>query len=150
MSTPHSRRSLGLVVIGLALLVGPVVAGQTAGTPPRVLTGADYSRAEKFLAPGTTPLVFGLTVQPTWLPDGRFWYRNTSDGTTETVLVDPVAKRRIVCTPDQADCKTANIPAAPAGGEAAGRGRAGGGGGRAGGGSQSIALARREAGGVHP
>jgi dipeptidyl aminopeptidase/acylaminoacyl peptidase len=72
-------------------------------------------------------------VQPTWLADGRFWYRNTEGTVTETVLVDPVAKRRIVCTPDQAECKTANIPAAPATGEAAGRGRAGGGGGRAGG-----------------
>jgi dipeptidyl-peptidase 4 len=136
MSHLVSRRTTGLAAVcllTLGVLASPMTARQTAPPAPHVYTSADYSRAEKFLAAATTPLVSRLTVQPTWLPDGRFWYRNTSDGTTETVLVDPVARRRIVCTPDQADCKTANIPAAPAEGDAAGRGRAGGGGGRAGG-----------------
>ncbi len=116
-------------------LAAPLVARQSTGTQAvAAITAADYARAEKFLAPATTPLVFGLTVQPTWLPDGKFWYRATSATGTTTLLVDPAGKRRIVCTPDNAECRAAAIPAAPEGGQAGGRGRAGGApGGRAGG-----------------
>ncbi len=44
----------------------------------RVLTAADYARAEKFLAYNTTPLVFRTGVRPNWLPGERFWYRVTT------------------------------------------------------------------------
>jgi dipeptidyl aminopeptidase/acylaminoacyl peptidase len=137
MSTPQSRRSLGLgavCLLALVALAAPVVARQGSPTAtPRVLTAADYARAEKFLAAATTPLVFGLTVQPTWLADGRFWYRNTTAGGAETILIDPAGKRRIVCSADQPDCKSAGVPIGAAAPEAGGRGRAGGGGGRGGG-----------------
>jgi dipeptidyl-peptidase-4 len=140
MSTRPSRRPLVLAAVYLGTLVAlaaPIAARQSSGPTARVVTAAVYARAEKFLAAATTPLVSRLTVQPTWLPDGKFWYRNTTPTGTETVLVDPIARRRIVCIPEQADCRAANIPAAPAAAEPAGRGRAGGGG-RGGGGNQAL------------
>jgi dipeptidyl aminopeptidase/acylaminoacyl peptidase len=61
---------------------------------PRALTADDYARAEKFLAATTTPLVSGANVRPTWLSDGRFWYRNTIAEGNEFVLADPVKRTR--------------------------------------------------------
>jgi dipeptidyl-peptidase 4 len=58
----------------------------------RQLTTEDYSRAERFLGYNTNPLVLNAGVRPTWLPDGRFWYRTTRAEGPEFVLVDP-AKR---------------------------------------------------------
>ena len=57
---------------------------------PRALTAADYNRAEHALAPYAMPLVFGGSVRPTWLSDGRFWYRTTSATGVQFILVDPV------------------------------------------------------------
>ncbi|MCY3944542.1 MAG: hypothetical protein OXG18_12400 [Gemmatimonadetes bacterium] len=38
---------------------------------PHAPTREDYARAESFLAPNTSRLVFGATVRPQWLADGR-------------------------------------------------------------------------------
>ncbi|PYO68396.1 MAG: S9 family peptidase, partial [Gemmatimonadetes bacterium] len=61
---------------------------------PRVLTADDYARAERFLGYNTTPLVFGVGVRPTWLADGRFWYRIAIPQGFEYVLVDPAKRTR--------------------------------------------------------
>jgi dienelactone hydrolase len=74
--------------IGL-LLATPALAQQHPA-----LTAADYARAEKFLGYNATPLVSGSAVRPTWLPDGRFWYRNTLPQGTELLVVDPIRKTR--------------------------------------------------------
>ncbi len=42
----------------------------------------------------TTPLVFRTTVRPTWLPEDRFWYRNTIPGGAEFMLVDSARATR--------------------------------------------------------
>src|ERR1035437_7947265 len=55
----------------------------------RVFTAADYAHAEKFMTYNTNSLVFQNAVRPTWLPDDRFWYRNTLADGAEFVLVDP-------------------------------------------------------------
>src|ERR1700754_4752699 len=53
------------------------------------LTTEDYARAEKFMAYNVNPLVYHGVSRPTWMADGRFWYRdNGPDGVT-FVLVDP-------------------------------------------------------------
>jgi dipeptidyl-peptidase-4 len=75
--------------LGLLLAAGPAAAQQRPA-----LTAADYARAEKFLGYNATPLVTGGGVRPTWLPDGRFWYRNTIPQGIELILVDPVRKTR--------------------------------------------------------
>jgi len=74
----------------LTLLVAalPAVAQQQS------LTVDDYARAERFLHGNTSKLVFGATVRPLWLSDGRLWYRNDIPEGTEFVLVDPVKRSR--------------------------------------------------------
>jgi dipeptidyl aminopeptidase/acylaminoacyl peptidase len=75
----------------LATLIPTAVAAQEAR---RALTAEDYARAESFLSSNTSPLVFGGAVSPTWLENGRFWYRNRFSQGEEIVLVDPDARRR--------------------------------------------------------
>src|SRR5581483_3174682 len=58
------------------------------------LTTNDYAHAEKFMGYNTNPLVYGGAVRPTWLDDGRFWYRTqTADG-AEFIIVDPSKNSR--------------------------------------------------------
>jgi dipeptidyl aminopeptidase/acylaminoacyl peptidase len=96
------RRSVILTVVAVA---APFA---TTRAQSRVLTAADYARAEKFLAFNTQPLVSNIGVQPTWLADGRFTYRvRRADGSQPLMLVDAKgAKTNCVTAP-------AACPAAP-------------------------------------
>lgn len=77
------------------LLLTPFVfALPAAAQAPRTLTADDYARAERFLAATAGPLVVGTPGNPTWLPDGRFWYRTTVPGGAEFVIVDPATRSR--------------------------------------------------------
>jgi dipeptidyl-peptidase 4 len=76
-------------VVACALAAGVPLFAQQAPATSRALTAEDYARAERFMTYNTTPLVYRATVRPTWLPDDRFWYRNTIPGGSEFVLVDP-------------------------------------------------------------
>jgi len=58
------------------------------------LTADDYARAEKMLGFNTNSLVDRASVRPTWLPDGRFWYRVLTATGSEYVLIDPAAGTR--------------------------------------------------------
>jgi len=60
----------------------------------RCLTAADYARAERFLTTSTTPLVTGLGIRPSWLPDGRVWYRTSTRAGYEFIVVDPARRTR--------------------------------------------------------
>lgn len=60
----------------------------------KALTAADYARAEKMLSYNTAPLVDRGGVRPTFLPDGRFWYRVLTATGAEFVLIDPAAGKR--------------------------------------------------------
>src|SRR5512134_408642 len=90
---PSSRTAMRFTrVIASLVVVLPTIAIAQQSSPP--LTAADYARAAQFLATGTRSLVFGASVMPNWLPDDRFWYRNTVAGGTEYVLADPVRRTR--------------------------------------------------------
>jgi dipeptidyl-peptidase 4 len=94
----RSRRSCG-VVFCFCLTICLVVAIQAGAQPgsaaaPRVLTVADYQRAEQFMAYNTTPLVFGASVRVNWLAGDRFWYRSTIPEGNEFILVDPAKGTR--------------------------------------------------------
>ena len=102
-----------------------------AAQSPRVYTADDYNRAARFLAQGVAGLVVGGAANPTWLPDDRFWYANTTLTGAEVVVVDPARQRRIACPGRPATCDGVTIPAAAGGGEG-GRGGRGGGRGRGG------------------
>ncbi len=54
-----------------------------------VVTSADYARAEKMLGFNTSALIDRGTVRPTFLPDGRFWYRVMTPTGTEYILINP-------------------------------------------------------------
>jgi dipeptidyl-peptidase-4 len=77
--------------VAMFVATAPAAAQQA---PQRVLTEDDYARAEQFLGQNTSPLVFGASVRPNWLEDGRFWYRNTIPEGAEFVLVDPERRMR--------------------------------------------------------
>jgi dipeptidyl aminopeptidase/acylaminoacyl peptidase len=72
------------------LLLAPALAAQQ----PRQLTADDYARAERMLGANTFSLVTGMGVRPTWLPDGRFWYRTTLPNGSAVFVVDPVRHTR--------------------------------------------------------
>jgi dipeptidyl aminopeptidase/acylaminoacyl peptidase len=78
-------------VLFVASLVAaaPVLAQKRVADSPRVFTAAEYVRAEKFMPYSVAPLVFHTGVRPAWLPDDRFWYRNTTPEGAEFVLFDP-------------------------------------------------------------
>jgi dipeptidyl-peptidase-4 len=79
---------------GVALLLLSVLSVPLEAQQGGALTADDYARAERFMGYNTAPLVYGANVRPTWLPDGRFWYRNTLPQGSEFVLVDPARRRR--------------------------------------------------------
>jgi len=57
--------------------------------PKTVLTADDYARAERMLSYSTAPLVDRGAVRPTFMPDGRFWYRVLTPTGSEYVMIDP-------------------------------------------------------------
>lgn len=90
-------------LLALLLIPAAVAFGQT---PALSVTPVDYARAERRLAATTTPLVLHSGVRPTWLPDGRFWYRTIGERGPETWLVDPATATRVPCELDA--CRGAN------------------------------------------
>src|SRR5882724_11255063 len=64
------------------------VASAVAFGQQSALTAGDYARAEKFMGYNTNPLVVH-SIRPAWLPDGRFWYRNTTAEGNAFVVFDP-------------------------------------------------------------
>ena len=85
-------RSLRLSIAAAAVAAAALSSSATA--QQRVLTAEDYARAERALAPWTSPLVFGATVRPTWMDNDRFWYRTTKPGGSQFILVDAVKGTR--------------------------------------------------------
>ncbi|MCY7374604.1 MAG: S9 family peptidase [Pyrinomonadaceae bacterium] len=73
----------------LFLLAATVFAQPTATTAPRVVSAADYARAEKMLGFNTNQFVDRGAVRPTFLPDGRFYYRVLTATGSEYVLINP-------------------------------------------------------------
>src|SRR5690348_7622859 len=71
MQPNSSRRLSGALLAVLTLAAVP--AAFAAG---RVLTDADYARAERFLGTNASPLMDHAVVRVTWLGDDRFWYRD--------------------------------------------------------------------------
>ena len=76
------------------LTISFLLAVPLAAQQPRQLTAADYERAERALAPNVVPLVTGLGARPTWLADGRFWYRTTVPNGSGFFVVDPARRSR--------------------------------------------------------
>ena len=91
----------------------PVFAQQSPAGPARVFTAEDYARAEKMLGYSTAPLVDRAGARPTFLPDGRFWYRVLTPTGSEYVLINPADGSRKTGT--SAAQLGVNEPATPGG-----------------------------------
>ena len=78
-----------LKAVAPILLVASAFAQQ-----PRVYTDQDYARAEKFMPYNLNPLVYHALENPTWMPDGRVWYRDTGANGSAFILIDPVKKTK--------------------------------------------------------
>jgi dipeptidyl aminopeptidase/acylaminoacyl peptidase len=83
-----------LLLPALAVPLSAQVAVAPAGKPYQ-FTVEDYARAERFLGQTAGPLVSGAAARPTWLPDGRFWYRVSTAGGSAFQLVDPARRTRV-------------------------------------------------------
>lgn len=77
-----------------ALAVPAVLAAQAPAPKPYQFTIEDYARAERFLAPTANPLVSGAAGRPTWLADGRFWYRASTSSGSAFYIVNPARRTR--------------------------------------------------------
>src|SRR4051795_7613005 len=103
----------------LVIFVSNIFAQDT--TARRVFTADDYARAEKMLNYNTGPLVDRSYVRPTFLTDGRFWYRAFTPTGSEYVLVNPAdGSKKSGTTPGELGITPAPAPT--------GFGRRGGGG----------------------
>ena len=89
---PATLFSTRLAMSFLLLLLVPL-PGRAQEAPP-TLSAEDYARAESQLGENMNPLVFNAAIEPEWLPDARFWYRNETPGGSEYVVVDPAAGTR--------------------------------------------------------
>src|SRR4051812_40569232 len=89
----------------------------------RVLTTADYDRAVSRLGAGMAGFQIGGAVNnPTWMADGRFYYRSAppnDPNPTPFVIVDPARGTRTVAATAPV---AADATPAPAGGRGGGRG----------------------------
>jgi len=79
-------------VIICTLVLSTTLGAQQSHT--NAVTEEDYARAESFLAQHTNPLVFGASVSPQWLGDGRFWFRSSGPEGIAYVLIDPSKRSR--------------------------------------------------------
>ena len=78
-----------LSVIALLVAAAPLAAQQ-----PRQLTVEDYQRGERMLGPALAGTVLNVAGPPTWLEDGRFWYRTTTANGVQFILIDPARGTR--------------------------------------------------------
>ena len=73
-------------IMAIALCCVFTTTGMAQG---KQLTTEDYAHAEKFMNYNVNPLVYHTMDNPSWLPDGRFWYRDRGPDGVSYLLVDP-------------------------------------------------------------
>ncbi|HTK53240.1 MAG TPA: DPP IV N-terminal domain-containing protein [Gemmatimonadaceae bacterium] len=83
-----------VALVAVAAAFPSLTARPAHAQEPKKLTAEDYARAEKFLGNNTVPLVTGLGFRPTWLDDGRLWYRTTVATGSAFIVVDPAKRTR--------------------------------------------------------
>ena len=83
-----------LALVALPLAARPARGQAPVPYAPDSVTAARYAHAERFLRAATAPLVLHADVRPTWLPDGRLWYRVRTARGFEFVVVDPARQKK--------------------------------------------------------
>jgi dipeptidyl-peptidase-4 len=84
--------SLAFLTLCVQAHSGPLAAQEPYS--PASVSGEEYARAQGFLSATMGPLVFGTSVRPNWLSDGRFWYQNVTPEGSEIIMVDPGRRSR--------------------------------------------------------
>ena len=88
-------KRLTLIVSVLVMFTAENLLSQTTTAySPDALTTSDYARAEQFVYWNAEKLTAGTSVQPKWVDDNRFWYRNQVFGGHEFIMVDAGARTR--------------------------------------------------------
>ncbi len=83
----ESRTAAILTLVALGLPAS--VSAQEASITTRVLTEADYARAERFLPQNLAGRIKNIKVTPNWIGnDDQFWYRRDTAEGTEFVVVE--------------------------------------------------------------
>ncbi len=95
----------------LLFLLTATMFAQTT-TAPRVLTGEDYDRAVRMLGFSANQMIDRSGVRPTFLPDGRFYYRVLTATGSEFVLINPADGTRKTAA-NLAGLGVTESPAAP-------------------------------------
>ena len=80
-----------VALVALATALPTLPARDLSAQSTKQLTAEDYGRAEKFLGNNTVLLMSGLSFRPTWLENGRFWYRTTAANGFSFIVVVPAA-----------------------------------------------------------
>src|SRR5215831_3027377 len=81
MKTSSTFTTSGFALVVLAITT-PCFAQQ------RVVTAADYARAEQFMPYNVNTLPLGSMFPPVWMPGDRLWYRAATKTGYELVFVD--------------------------------------------------------------
>lgn len=95
--TTSTVRAWWRIAIGVTVAICVAAAtglGQASPVGSNTVTAADYARAERLMGYNTAPLVLHGGVRPTWVSNGRFWYRVMTERGAEFVLVDPATGTR--------------------------------------------------------
>ncbi|MDX1578182.1 MAG: DPP IV N-terminal domain-containing protein [Gemmatimonadota bacterium] len=93
-SQERNVKRIAVTILASLLTQAPELEGQTRPHAPEALTASDYARAEQFVSWRAGRLTAGTEVDPRWVEDDRFWYRNGVFGGHEFILVDAGARRR--------------------------------------------------------
>ncbi|KLT65294.1 peptidase S9 [Pedobacter sp. BMA] len=64
----------------------------------KTLTAKDYEYAEGFMGYNTSKYIDNPGVSPNWLENDKFWYVTRNQTGTQTFLVDPAAKTKVLTT----------------------------------------------------
>ena len=84
-----------VALVAVATALPTLSARHLTAQSTKQLTAEDYARAEKFLGTNTIRLITGMSFRPTWLDDGRFWYRSFAANGSSFTIVDPVKKTQL-------------------------------------------------------
>lgn len=87
MNVRIGQWSVGMCALIALSVISTAAAQESGANVKQVLTAVDYAHAEKYMSYNVNRLVYGAE-RATWLSDDRFWYRSTTAGGSEFMIVD--------------------------------------------------------------
>ena len=81
---------------GICLATMALILFLTSASAQDKLSASDYERADGMLSWNVAKLVDRMNVNPTWMEDGSFWYRNLVENGKEYVIFNPKTGERKV------------------------------------------------------